>query len=126
MRQNIIAAIMLALGAATATGASAAPELIFKVDHVDVKLFHNHLVVSASGAVNSGGWTNPRLRQKEMHIPESDTEVVEFIATPPRADMAVVQVLLPISATASFPLPRYGSVQVKVMTKSNSVTAPIH
>jgi hypothetical protein len=63
---------------------------------------------------------------KEFHIPESDTEVIEFLATPPRGNEVVIQALLPVSVTEKFPLPHYATVQVKVVAESNSVTAPIH
>lgn len=126
MRHLIVAALWSALAAATATGAAAAPELIYKVDHVTATTVGRHMVVSATGAVRSGGWTSPRLHLKEIHIPESDTEVIEFLATPPAPDKVVIQALLPVSVTAKMRLPRYGSVQIKVVAETNSVTAPIH
>jgi hypothetical protein len=126
MRQLIVAAVLSALAAATATEGVSAEKLIYKVDQVTATTVRNHLVVTASGAVTSGGWTSPRLHLKEFHIPESDTEVIEFLATPPRADAVVVQALLPVSVTAKLSLPRYGTVQVKVVSETNGVTAPIH
>ena len=125
MRRLIHAIAISALAAATATVAHSAPTLIYKVDRVSAAIVRNHLVVSASGAVNSGGWTLPRLHMKDVHIPESNTEVIEFLATPPVSDSAVIQALLPIQTTATFPLPRYGAVQVTVVAQTNSVTAPI-
>jgi len=125
LRRIVFASLIFALVAATATAASAAPQLIVKVDKVTAAIVRNHLVVSATGAVRSGGWTMPRLHLKEFHIPESDTEVFEFLATPPAADQVVIQALLPVTATAVFPLPRYATVQVKVMAETNSVAAPI-
>ena len=126
MRQLIVASVLSVLAAATATGASAAAKLIYKVDRVTATTVGNHLVVTATGAVNSGGWTMPHLHMKEFHIPESDTEVIEFLATPPRGNEVVIQALLPVSATAKLTLPHYATVQVKVVAESNSVTAPIH
>ena len=125
LRALIIAAVLSALTAATATSAAAAQKLIYKVDQVTATTVGNRLVVTATGAVNSGGWTSPRLHLKEIHMPESDTEVIEFLATPPRADAVVVQALLPVSVTAKLSLPRYATVQVKVVAETNSVTAPI-
>src|SRR5579871_2966169 len=119
MRQLIFAAVVSALAAATATGAGAAQKLIYKVDQVTATTVRNHLMVTATGAVNSGGWTSPRLHAKEFHIPESDTEVIEFLATPPPASAVVVQALLPVSVTAKLPLPHYGTVQVKVVGETN-------
>jgi len=125
MRQLIVATVLSALAAATATGAIAAQKLIYKVDQVTATTVRNHLVVTATGAVNSGGWTSPRLHLKVFNIPESDTEVVEFLATPPPPNAIVVQTLLPVSVTAKLVLPHYATVQVKVVAETNSVIAPI-
>ena len=114
-----------ALVAATATGAVAAPKLIYQVDGVTVSIDHGQMVVTATGAVNSGGWTQPHLQRKAVHPAESDTEEFEFVATPPPSDTAVIQALLPVSAIGRFPLPRYGAMQVKVDAESNSATAPL-
>lgn len=124
MRRTAIAAAIFALAAATATMADAAPQLVFRVDKVTAQIVRNRLVVSASGAVKSGGWTLPRLHFKG-HAPESDTESFEFLATPPGARNVVIQALLPVETTAVFPLPRYGTVQVTIVSETNSVTAPI-
>ncbi len=125
MRRSLTAAAIFALAAATATAADAAPTLVFKVDKVTATIVRNHLVVSATGAVRSGGWRLPRLHMREFHIPESDTEIIEFLASPPAADAVVIQALLPVTATAVFPLPRYATIQVKVVSETNGITAPI-
>jgi len=125
LRRTVLASLIVALAAATATAASAAPQLVVKVDKVTAAIIRNHLVISATGGVRSGGWTMPRLHLKEFHIPESDTEIVEFLATPPAAGAVVIQALLPVTATAVFPLPRYATVQVKVVAEANSITVPI-
>ena len=125
MRHFLVAAAALVLAAVTATAAPAAPKLVDKVDTVGAKMVGKKLVVTATGAVNSGGWTAPLLRVKEVRVPESDTEVIEFVATPPPADAVVVQALVPVTATGTFALPPYAVVQVKVVAESNSVTAPI-
>ncbi|MEI9989595.1 MAG: hypothetical protein WDM86_06120 [Rhizomicrobium sp.] len=125
MRHTVLAGLIFALAAATATGADAAPTLVFKIDKVTAAIVRNRLVVSATGAVRSGGWKLPRLHMKEFRVPESDTEVIEFLASPPGAGEVVIQALLPVTATAVFPLPRYATVQVKVLSETNSVTAPI-
>ena len=114
----------LALAAATATAASAAPQLVMRVDSVTAKVINHRLVVQAKGAVNTGGWSRPRLHLT-THVPESPDEVIEFQASPPLDNAVVIQALLPIETTAVFPLPRYGTVRVKVTSESNAVTAPI-
>jgi hypothetical protein len=119
-----MASAVFALAAATATVASAAPQLIYRVDSVTAKIVKNQLVVTASGAVSSGGWTRPRLHLTP-HVPEAPDEVIEFQASPPLGNAVVIQALLPVSATAVFPLPHYGAIRVKVTAQTNAVTAPI-
>ena len=55
-------------------------------------------LVPAKGAVQSGGWTNPRL-----HIVRRDsrTLTVEFLATPPPSGMTVIDAVVPASAVPS-------------------------
>ena len=124
MRQWIVAGVGLALAAATATGAHAAPQLVSRIDSVVAKIVKGHLVVQAKGAVVSGGWSRPRLHLLP-HVAEAPDEVIEFQASPPLDNTVVIQALLPIETTAVFPLPRYGTVRVKVTSDSNAVTAPI-
>jgi len=124
LRRSLFSAAIFVLAAATATAAQAEPKLIYKVDKVTAAIIKNRLVVNASGAVNSGGWTLPRLHLLP-HQPEADTEVIEFQAQPPLADAVVIQALLPISTTAVFPLPHYGTIQVKVVGETNAVMAPL-
>lgn len=125
MRRSMLAAAIFALAAVTATGAAAAPKLIYKIDKVVAKTIDKKLVVSASGAVRSGGWTQPMLHLNPVRIPESATEVIEFLATPPAPGTVVIEALLPVSMTSVFPLPRTGTVNVTVVGETNSVTAPI-
>src|SRR5450432_3663939 len=125
MRRSVVAAAIFALAAATAGMAAAAPKLVYKIDRVTAAIVRNHLVVSVNGAVSSGGWTLPRLHLNLAHTPPPDTETIEFQASPPLADAVVIQALLPIATTATFPLPRTVVTQVTVVSESNSVTAPI-
>jgi hypothetical protein len=60
-----------------------------------------------------------------FHKPDGDTEVVQFLAAPPLADAIVIQALVPIATTATFPMPPAAVTHVKVVTETNSVTAPI-
>lgn len=125
MRRLIFASALLALAAATATQAAAASQLVYRVDAVTAKTVNNHLVVTARGAVSSGGWTRPKLHLNPAHVAESPEEAIEFQASPPLGNSVVIQALLPISMTAVFPLPHYGTVRVKVLSQTNAVTAPI-
>jgi hypothetical protein len=124
LRRSLFAPAILALVAATATAAQAEPRLIAKVDKVTAAIIKGRLVVNASGAVNSGGWTLPRLHLLP-HKAEDNTETIEFQATPPLADAVVIQALLPITTTAVFGLPRTGVTQVKVVSETNAVMAPL-
>lgn len=125
VRRFLVVAMTLALAAATATAAPVTTKRIYKVDAVSVKISGKSLLVTATGAVNSGGWTSPQLRLREPHAPESDTAVVDFLAKPPQPTEVVIQALIPVSATARLPLQPYGTVQVQVVAETNSVTAPI-
>ncbi|HWD28184.1 MAG TPA: hypothetical protein VG387_13520 [Rhizomicrobium sp.] len=125
MRRTTIAAIVLALAAATATASHATPKLIFRVDKVTAAIINRHLVVSVSGAVETGGWSQPRLHLEEPRPTDVNTETIQFLAVPPAQDTVVIQALLPKTVTAVFPLPRTGITQVKVEAESNYLIAPI-
>jgi hypothetical protein len=124
LRRTFFAPAILALAAVTATAAHAEPKLIYRIDKVSAAIIKNRLVVNASGAVTTGGWTAPRLHLLP-HKPEDNTETVEFRAQPPVDQGVVIQALLPIQTTAVFPLPHYGVTQVKVVGETNAVMAPI-
>lgn len=119
-------AILFALAAFSAAPASAAGgKLIYKVDQATAVVEDRKLVITAKGAVRSGGWERPYLRVKSVWVPESDTLVVEFLASPPSSRAMVIQAILPVEATVTAPLPHYGAVQVKIVSETNSVTVPI-
>jgi hypothetical protein len=122
MRRIAIAALIFALAAATAT--AAAPARVFRVDKASATILNHRLIVRASGAVRSGGWKLPRLHLLP-HVPESATQQIEFLAAPPGAHDVVIQALLPVETTAVFPLPHYGTIQVEILSETNSVTTPI-
>ena len=116
-------ALACVLVAVAAQDAFAASELVYRIDSASVAATRGRLVVSANGAVKSGGWTKPMLRIRRGTAP-ADTLMVEFVATPPRSMRAVVQVILPISASLTTAL-RPRTLQVKLISRSNSVTVPI-
>ena len=82
LRRSVFASAIFALAAATATAAQAEPKLIYKVDKVTAVILKGRLVVTASGAVTSGGWSTPRLHLLP-HKPEDNAETLEFRAQPP-------------------------------------------
>jgi hypothetical protein len=124
MRSFIAVFVLSLLAASPADAAASKAQLIYKVDHASVSIEGRKMIVNASGAVNTGGWENPKLHVKEVRIPESDTLVIEFVATPPPKDAVVIQALLPVTATLTAALAPYGTTQIKIIAESNSVTVP--
>ena len=106
-------------------GAAASPKLVFRIDHATATISHRHLVITARGAVRSGGWVKPTLRVLEASAPEAKTIEVNFVARPPQRSAAVVQAIVPVSAKIMTGLPRYGAVEVRIVSESNSLTVPI-
>jgi hypothetical protein len=99
--------------------------LIYRVDSASATIVQHHLVISANGAVSSGGWSKPELVIKQPSAPEARTIKIKFVARPPAPHEAVVRALLPISVRKTLSLPRYGAKEVKITTATNSVTVPI-
>jgi len=109
-----------------ASVALAAPATrVYRIDHASVKIENRKLVISAAGAVRTGGWMKPHLRVHEASAPETSTMQVEFVATPPHAKHAVAHATLPVRAKIATALPHYGVSQVKVVSETNSVTVAI-
>jgi hypothetical protein len=109
-----------------ASVAVAAPsQRIFRIDHAKVKIEDRRLVIFADGAVRTGGWLKPRLRMHEVAAPETNTIEVEFLATPPQTTHTVAQAILPVKATLKTGLPPYGTVQVRIVSETNSLIVPI-
>jgi hypothetical protein len=120
------AAFVSFLVVAMACAALATPsQRVYRIDYATVKIEDRRLVILADGAVRTGGWVNPVLRLREVSAPEASTMEVEFLATPPLAKHAVAHATLPVKARLVTPLPRYGTIQVKVVSETNSVTVPI-
>ena len=123
MRAGAVSICFLLLLAGSAD-ATTPPKLVFRVDYATATISHRHLVITARGAVRSGGWVRPTLRI-ETSGPEAKTIEVDLVARPPRHGAAVVQSILPVSAKLEAGLPRYGAVEVKIVSETNSVTVPI-
>jgi hypothetical protein len=116
--------LVLALSFAAPAQAGEA-KLIYRIDSATAKIEKHHLVISAKGAVRTGGWNRPHLRIKEISVPETATLQVIFVAIPPPPSQAVVQALLPVSARKVAKLPRYGAKEIRIVTETNSITVPI-
>ena len=119
----------LALAAAAAIllshPALAKSALIYRVDSASAVIVRNHLVISANGAVDSGGWSKPQLLIQKPSASEAKAVKVKFIAKPPQSRRGVVKALLPIHVRKIAPLPRYGAIEVEITAATNSVVVQI-
>lgn len=111
---------------ALASDAAAASHFrdIYRVDRVSAYVEKNRLVVEASGAVNSGGWSHPRLRVKPS-APEAHVLEMDFIADPPSPKRVVIQQTLPIATRLTAGLPKYGTFAVSIASQTNTITTEI-
>jgi len=122
-----LALLVAGIPLSAASGVDAA-QPVFKVDSVTVSIAKdqpNKLIINAKGAVRTGGWEKPRLKVKEVSIPESDTMVVVFVAIPPAPKATVVQAILPVQATVIVTMPKSPVTKIKVAGETNSVSAKI-
>jgi hypothetical protein len=119
----------LALAAAAAIlsshSAMAASKMIYRVDSASAVIVQNHLVITANGAVDTGGWSKPELLIQKPSVSEAKALKTKFVAKPPSSREAVVQALLPIHVRKVTSLPRYGTVEVEVTAATNSVMVQI-
>lgn len=104
-----------------ATPALAADKRVYKIDSLIATQKKGRIIVQASGAVQSGGWKNPRLHV----IPRDNnrTLTLEFVAAPPPPGMVVIDGLLPVTVSAEFKAT--GTTAVKVVADANEMTAQI-
>jgi hypothetical protein len=117
---------MLAILAATPAFAAphkAQSEPVYKVDSVTATADNGKLVLTAHGAVSSGGWTNPHLRPKQSK--DRHVMAFEFVAVPPPPDAAVIEALVPIEARTVAPRPAARVSEIRVDTQTNDATATI-
>jgi hypothetical protein len=122
---TILVAAMLIVAADFSVAAAAGLLPIYKVDSAAVTLNKGRMTIIASGAVSTGGWGKARLRMKPGHRPESHELDFDFLAVPPPPGEAVIQALLPVTATLTTRLPPYGVTQVRVDAQTNSAVAEI-
>lgn len=121
----IAVALIMAVPAPALAGGRVHSVMVYKVDRATAQITGHKLLISATGAVRTGGWQNPLLRIKPQRTAEAGILEVEFLATPPAKDAAVIQALLPVSATITVGLPRYATTNVKISAESNDITVPI-
>jgi len=110
----IIAAALL-----LATPALAADKRIFRIDSLIATQKNGTITLQAKGAVQTGGWSKPRL-----HLVHSDGHVltVEFLATPPPSDMTVIDGLVPLAASIQI---RGHAESVHVQADENEITSQV-
>ena len=110
-------AITLAL--CCATPALAADKRVYKVDSLIATNKGGAITIQAKGAVQTGGWKNPRL-----HVLHSDAHAVtvEFVAVAPPAGMTVIEALVPIEAAIKV---KGRAAAVRVLADANEMTAQI-
>jgi hypothetical protein len=116
-------AAVFAIAPAAAAPHKATPEPVYKVDSVITTNEEGKLVVTARGAVNSGGWTNPRLRPKASK--DAHVMAFEFVAVPPPPDAAVIEALVPIEARTIAPRPAARISEIRVDAASNDADVQI-
>lgn len=111
--------LVLALSLCCATSAFAADKRVYKIDSVIATSKGGTITIQAKGAVQTGGWKNPRL-----HVLHTDAHAVtvEFVAATPPAGMTVIEALVPIEATIKV---KGRAPSVRVLADANEMTAQI-
>ena len=118
------AALVLIVSVVAAAVPAAAQTLVYRVDQATAVIDGNHLIVTAKGAVRSGGWEHPKLILRKSRGEPGDVDI-QFMATPPGDRSVVIQSVVPVKVSLTTRLPRSGIAAVKVSSETNSVTAEI-
>jgi len=110
----IIAALLF-----LATPSLAADKRVFRIDSLIATQKGGEVTLQAKGAVQTGGWSKPRL-----HLIHSDGHVmtVEFVATPPPPEMTVIEGLVPVTATIQI---RGRAESAHVQAEQNEITSQV-
>lgn len=97
----------------------AAEKRVFRIDSLIVSQKGGMIELKATGAVQTGGWSKPRLR-----VLRNDGKVVtvEFLATPPPSDMTVIDALVPVTAVTEV---KGRASSVRVQADQNEVTSQV-
>ena len=102
-----------------AVPALAAEKRVFRIDSLIATQKNGIIQLQAKGAVETGGWTKPRLHV--MHA-EGHTITVEFLATAPPPGMTVIDALVPMTATADV---KGRATSVHVLADENEMTSQV-
>lgn len=124
-RQAILAAALAVLPfGALAQLPTATP--VLKVDNVTITVTPKHrLVITAKGAVRSGGWSNPQLRVGKRGD-DPHTLVFDLVATPPPSNAIVIEAIMPVQASETIAMPPSSITQIKVDSETGSATTTIN
>ncbi|HWC63670.1 MAG TPA: hypothetical protein VG501_08610 [Rhizomicrobium sp.] len=100
------------------------PRPVDRIDSLIATQAAGHITIQAKGAVGSGGWHGAMLKQLKSGPADQHTIVVQFVATPPPPNRAVIMGLLPIGAKTTLRM-RRGIVSVRAVSGSNEITTQI-
>lgn len=118
MRAPALALFLLALS----TAASAAAEKrVYRLDSITATAVPGGIRIEARGAVQSGGWSKPRLKLNQT---DAKSIVVEFLAHSPPPGKMVIMGLLPVSAQVTVKT-GHGVTSVRAVADANEVTAQV-
>src|SRR6476659_3452032 len=111
---SLLAALLL-----MATPACAAEKRGFRIDSLIATQKNGMILLQAKGAVPTGGWTKARL-----HVMHGDghTLTVEFLASAPPPGMTVIDVVVPVEASAEF---KGRATSVHVLADENEMTSQV-
>jgi Na+-translocating ferredoxin:NAD+ oxidoreductase RnfD subunit len=117
MRKSaVLLTLLLALTLEAATSRK-----VMSVTHITAVRRGNAIYTTATGEVNSGGWTNPRLTAP---VVRNGILTYQFTATPPGPNVRVIQMIVEVQADAV----RRGAQkvrQVRVNAAQNSMTVDV-
>ena len=102
-----------------ASPAFAADKRVLRIDSLIASQKKGVISLTAKGAVQSGGWTSPRLHVVRR---DSRTLTVEFLATPPPPGMTVIDAVVPVSADAHI---KGRASSVHVLADQNEITSQV-
>lgn len=92
---------------------------VWRIDSLIASQKGGVITVQAKGAVQSGGWKNPRLK-----LVKSDAHgaTFEFVAAPPPTSMTVIDAVVPVTATVQL---RAKTVAVHASAEENEMTTQV-
>ena len=97
----------------------AAEKRVCRIDSLIATQKNGIIQLQAKGAVETGGWTKPRL-----HVMHGDGRIitVEFLATAPPPGMTVIDALVPVTASVEM---KGRATSVHVLADENEMTSQV-